>query len=219
MIEFYHSIRVDWMCPKECVTDADFFKEISTKLSLLSPKLVRQISGTAVGSKIQARARSLTNTTSEVELPSSNSGTQSLCANNNRRRELVLVPPKKAVFISILAPCTVIDDMKFHIATKIFNINPRKISMFKLKPTEERTASLKVKLPTEHFNAVLEKSFWPKDTLWVQRPERNGQDNDVDGNDYDADAASTEGYYNLMEKQHDLEKIKVLQSQKTKFQF
>lgn len=86
-------------------------------------------------------------------------------ANSNRRRELVSVPPKKAAFISRLAPCTVIDEMKVHIATKIFNINPRKISIFKLKPTEERIASLKVKLPTEHFNAVLDKSFWPKGTL------------------------------------------------------
>lgn len=80
--------------------------------------------------------------------------------------------------MSKLAPCTAVEDIKSHIATKIRNVNPSNIFLFKLKPTED-VPSFKTLLPTEYFIAF--KSFRPKNTLvtdftssaWVKNKSRN----------------------------------------------
>uniref|UniRef100_A0A1B0BE66 MADF domain-containing protein n=1 Tax=Glossina palpalis gambiensis TaxID=67801 RepID=A0A1B0BE66_9MUSC len=69
--------------------------------------------------------------------------------------------------------------------------------------------------PNEANSSLMVTNGFTKSSVY-NVPDRNDQDDDEDDDDYDEDAASTEDNYQLMEKPHDLEKIKVENSKDEK---
>lgn len=54
------------------------------------------------------------------------------------RRNLIFMPARKSIFISTLASCKDIDDNRSHMSLKIATLNPKRVSIFKMKASQDR---------------------------------------------------------------------------------
>ncbi|KAL9887399.1 uncharacterized protein ACN2A1_009542 [Glossina fuscipes fuscipes] len=75
---------------------------------------------------------------------------------------LTAVPPRTAIFVSRLAPETSVDNIKSYLATKVPSVNLKRVSIFKMAPSQARAiSSFKILVPTENSDMLLNKSLWP----------------------------------------------------------
>ncbi|KAL9925421.1 uncharacterized protein ACN2A1_013052 isoform 1-T3 [Glossina fuscipes fuscipes] len=79
---------------------------------------------------------------------------------------LTAVPPRKAIFVSRLAPETSVDNVKSYLAAKVPSVNLKRVSIFKMAPSQSRAiSSFKILVPTENSDMLLNKSLWPVGSL------------------------------------------------------
>ena len=79
---------------------------------------------------------------------------------------LKAVPPRKALFVSRLAPETSVDNIKSYLAAKAPSVNLKRVSIFKLAPSQPRAiSSFKILVPTENSEILLNKPLWPVGSL------------------------------------------------------
>lgn len=83
---------------------------------------------------------------------------------NGRLRQLRVLPPKKAIFISRFAPETTVEDIEFYIKTKLnFNAD---IITYKFTYSQPRNViSFKLTVPFDLFENIIDHRFWPENTL------------------------------------------------------
>lgn len=85
---------------------------------------------------------------------------------SNRFDELVVVPPRKTVFLSRLGPSTTVDNVKNYLRNHCEGYNDTDISVVKFKFSEPRDiSSFRIIAPLKIFDILMEKSFWPQDIL------------------------------------------------------
>lgn len=78
---------------------------------------------------------------------------------------LVVVPPRKTVFLSRLASDTTINDIGDYIRSNCSNISDD-IAIFKFNYSQPRDiSSFKISVPGKFFDEILNKSFWPEGVL------------------------------------------------------
>ena len=82
----------------------------------------------------------------------------------SHHKDLVVVSPKKAIFLSRFAADTTENDVLFYIRSKIKKDNEILINKF-IFAKPRSIASFKVIVPMEIFNNLLDPSFWPKNTV------------------------------------------------------
>uniref|UniRef100_A0A1B0GDA4 Uncharacterized protein n=1 Tax=Glossina morsitans morsitans TaxID=37546 RepID=A0A1B0GDA4_GLOMM len=71
---------------------------------------------------------------------------------------LTAVPPRKAIFVSRLASDTSVDNTKSYLAAKVPAVNLKRVSIFKLAPSQSRAiSSFKMLVPTENMDMLLNK--------------------------------------------------------------
>lgn len=91
-------------------------------------------------------------------------------------KKLVVVEPRKTVFISRLAPDTSIEDVRAHINAQLgFDDTSISIVKYRLKPRKSYS-SFNVNLPEHLIHRVLNPTFWPKNTVvheFIFRPRGN----------------------------------------------
>ncbi|KAL9874270.1 uncharacterized protein ACN427_012799 isoform 1-T2 [Glossina fuscipes fuscipes] len=79
---------------------------------------------------------------------------------------LKAVPPRKAIFVSRLAPDTSVEKIRGYLAAKAPSVNLKRVSIFKLGPSQSRAiSSFKILVPTENMNLILNKPLWPVGSL------------------------------------------------------
>lgn len=88
--------------------------------------------------------------------------------NNNKLiepKQLVVIPPKKSIFVSRFAYETTADEINYYIKNKIKNDNAD-ILTNKFKYSQQRSiTSFKITVPPELFNEIVKPDFWPQNTL------------------------------------------------------
>jgi hypothetical protein len=78
-------------------------------------------------------------------------------------KALVVVKPKKLVFVSRLAPDTSIEDVKTYIQSKI-SVTNVVVEKFKFNYSRD-IASFKISIPADNFQSVCSGTFWPPDLI------------------------------------------------------
>ncbi|KAL9874405.1 uncharacterized protein ACN427_012899 [Glossina fuscipes fuscipes] len=79
---------------------------------------------------------------------------------------LTAVPPRKAIFVSRLAPETSVDNIKSYLATKVPSVKLKRVSVVKMAPSQARAiSSFKILVQTENKLNRLNKSLWPVGSL------------------------------------------------------
>ncbi|KAL9875404.1 uncharacterized protein ACN427_013529 [Glossina fuscipes fuscipes] len=74
---------------------------------------------------------------------------------------LKAVPPRKAIVVSRLAPDTSVDNIRGYLAAKAPSVNLKRVSIFKLGPSQSRAiSSFKILVPTENMDLILNKTLW-----------------------------------------------------------
>lgn len=87
-----------------------------------------------------------------------------LSTSTSKHKDLVIVPPKKGIFLSRFANSTTENDVLFYISSKIKHVNDINISKFTFsKP--RAIASFKMFVPLEYYKDIVDPSFWPKNTV------------------------------------------------------
>ncbi|KAL9911509.1 uncharacterized protein ACN427_005676 [Glossina fuscipes fuscipes] len=110
--------------------------------------------------------------TPSIFSPTRNSPTVNLPPVPNNDICLTAVPPRKAIFLSRLAPETLVDNIKNFLATKVPSVNLKRVSIFKMALSQARAiSSFKILVPTENSDMflnsdmLLNKSLWPVGSL------------------------------------------------------
>lgn len=89
-------------------------------------------------------------------------------------KNLVIVAPKKSIFVSRFASDTSEDDILFFINTKKPHLKDITISKFKFN-RERYLASFKIYVPADSFDELVAADFWPKNTVvheFVHKPSK-----------------------------------------------
>ena len=79
-------------------------------------------------------------------------------------KNLVIVAPKKSIFVSRFASDTTEDDILFFIKTKKPFLKDITITKFKIN-RERYLASFKIYVPADSFDEFVASDFWPKNTV------------------------------------------------------
>ncbi|KAL9877362.1 uncharacterized protein ACN2A1_013752 [Glossina fuscipes fuscipes] len=96
--------------------------------------------------------------TPSIFSPTRNSPTVSPPLVPNNDICLTAVPPRKAIFVSRLAPETSVDNIKGYLATKVPSVNLKRVNIFKIAPSQSRAiSSFKILVPTENSDMLLNK--------------------------------------------------------------
>ncbi|KAL9883440.1 uncharacterized protein ACN427_010777 [Glossina fuscipes fuscipes] len=104
--------------------------------------------------------------TPSIFFPTRNSPTVNPPPVPNNDMCLTAVPPRKAIFVSRLAPETSVDNIKGYLATKVPSVNLKRVSIFKMAPSQARAiSSFKILVQTENSDMLLNKSLWPVGSL------------------------------------------------------
>lgn len=90
-------------------------------------------------------------------LPSTSSAASS-GTDVRKPRSLKIVPPRRTIFATRFAPETSVEDITFHIKSKITDIED--LSCYKLG-SSSRICSFKIIVPEESFSELLDVNFWP----------------------------------------------------------
>lgn len=92
--------------------------------------------------------------------------------------DLIVVPPRRTVFISRLSAETSVDKVKFYIKSHCADFNENDFKVFKFNSSQPRDiSSFKVVVPDKSFNTLVNTSFWPqgvlvKEFIFRDRPRR-----------------------------------------------
>lgn len=92
--------------------------------------------------------------------------------------DLVVVPPRKTVFISRLSAETTVDKVKFYIKSHCPEFNENDFKIFKFNSSQPRDiSSFKVVVPDKIFQTLVNTAFWPqgvlvKEFIFRDRPRR-----------------------------------------------
>ena len=90
---------------------------------------------------------------------------------------LIVVPPRKSVFISRLHPSTTINNISDYVKSKIHNLEESDFKIFKFNSSSARAiSSFKLVVSKNIFDTIINSSFWPDDILvkeFVFREKRN----------------------------------------------
>lgn len=122
-------------------------------------------------------------TTSSDALPSSgdsNTTNQSSLGSQEliEMGDLIVVPPRRTVFISRLSAETSVDKVKFYIRSHCSEFNDNDCKVFKFNSSQPRDiSSFKVVVPDKIFDTLVNTSFWPqgvlvKEFIFRDRPRR-----------------------------------------------
>lgn len=80
--------------------------------------------------------------------------------------DLVVVPPRKTIFLSRLAPDTSIDHIRSYVKSKCAGMLDNDLSVYKFNFSQPRDiASFRLYIPARIFDILVDKSFWPEGTL------------------------------------------------------
>lgn len=105
-----------------------------------------------------------------VEVTSANTDNLVIAAGSNisesTEMDLVVVPPRKIVFISRLSHDTSVEKISAYLKTKCAEFNDIDCNVFKFNYSQPRDiASFKIIVPLKLFNIVANESFWPSGVL------------------------------------------------------
>lgn len=80
--------------------------------------------------------------------------------------DLVVVPPRKTIFLSRLSPDTSIDHIRSYVKSKCTGILDKEFSILKFNFSQPRDiASFRIYIPARMFETLVDKSFWPEGAL------------------------------------------------------
>ena len=80
--------------------------------------------------------------------------------------QLIVVAPRKTIFVSRLHPDTTVDNLRTYIKTKIPNLPDNGIKIFKFNKSQPRDiSSFKIITPAKLFNLIVNRTFWPDGLL------------------------------------------------------
>ena len=90
--------------------------------------------------------------------------------------QLIVVAPRKTVFISRLHPNTSTDNIRDYVKSKINDLSDSDLKIFKFNSSQPRDiASFKIIVPNKFLNFIVNNSFWPdgilvKEFVFRERP-------------------------------------------------
>lgn len=80
--------------------------------------------------------------------------------------DLVVIPPRRTIFISRLSAETSVDKVIYFIKSHLSNFNENDLKVFKFNNSQSRDiASFRVLVPEKIFNTLVSNSFWPQGVL------------------------------------------------------
>lgn len=94
---------------------------------------------------------------------------------------LVVVPPRRTVFLSRLSAGTTIDDIGYYLRSKLADLGDD-VVIFKFNFSQPRDiSSFKIMVPGKYFDDIVSESFWPEGVLVREyiRRDRNRPDGSV----------------------------------------
>ncbi|XP_058985094.1 uncharacterized protein LOC131805650 [Musca domestica] len=108
-----------------------------------------------------------------VILTPSDLNEKSVSADNNNEfpmplptDQLIVVAPRKTIFVSRLHPDTTVDNLRSYIETKIPNLPDNGIKILKFNKSQPRDiSSFKIITPAKLFNLIVNRTFWPDGLL------------------------------------------------------
>ncbi|KAL9911051.1 uncharacterized protein ACN427_005420 [Glossina fuscipes fuscipes] len=122
-------------------------------------------SGVNAGRQTEQAARASVVTPS-IFSPTHNSPSVNPAAPSTDDICLKAVPPRKAIFVSRLAPDTSVENIRGYLVAKAPSVNLKRVSIFKLGPSQARAiSSFKILVPTENMDLILNKTLWPVGSL------------------------------------------------------
>lgn len=109
----------------------------------------------------QVPVLSIDSTGTSVSAPSAQSSLSTSDTGN-----LVVVPPRKTIFISRLSPDTSVDKIVNFIKLNFSEFNDKDCKVFKFNYSEPRDiSSFRIIVPRKVFDVLIEQSFWPEGVL------------------------------------------------------
>lgn len=79
---------------------------------------------------------------------------------------LVVVPPRRTIFLSRLSPATSIDNIRSYIKSTSVGLNDKDFTVLKFNYSEPRDiASFRILVPDWIFETLVDRSAWPDGTL------------------------------------------------------
>lgn len=75
-------------------------------------------------------------------------------------RDLIVIPPKKTIFVSRFAPDTTVDEIKHYVLSRIGKECP--IDPYRMKGSySDSFSSFRIVVPDELFTTIVDRKFWP----------------------------------------------------------
>lgn len=101
-----------------------------------------------------------------------------LPVSNNINRDLVVVSPKKTIFLSRFALDTSENDVLLFIKNKISGLNDIVVNKFKFS-MPRKVSTFKVYVPIEFFDRIVDSTFWPPNTIVHEFIQKNKKPNNI----------------------------------------